>query len=71
MLPRLEAERLLGDYRVALAASGGMKAPDRRKFLSDLKKAARGNERPRKATAKDLAALPIAVEEVPVKGGET
>lgn len=73
MLPRLEAEKQLATERLVRAATGGMKQSHRLPLLAGLAKVARGGrrKRARKATAADLAAMGIPVEEVPVKGGET
>ncbi|MBC2858725.1 hypothetical protein [Stappia sp. 28M-7] len=71
MLPRLQAEeRLVGIDTVALG-SGQVKSADARSAMRDLERAANGGRRRRavKASPQQLAAMGIAVIEVPATEG--
>jgi hypothetical protein len=67
MLPRLEAEQQLATERLMRSALGHMKHDDRKTLIEGLQRVARGGkrrQRARKASAADLAAMGIQVEEV-------
>lgn len=67
MLPRLEAERELGSINVMTIAMGGASGQDRDRYVARLERLARGGKRPPRATPETLAAMGIAVVEVPAE----
>jgi len=69
MLPRLQAEEALRAIDAASVANGLVRPDERRRYLSALEGQARVEREPaRKASAADLAAMGIAVEEVSASG---
>ena len=64
-LPRLHAEETLSSVQAQVAASGQMKKTDLNRYLRDLKRQARGGERPKRTRAanpQQIAGLGIKVE---------
>jgi len=62
MLPRLEAERQLGDIQATAAAFGSLKKGDQKRYLARLQRLMEGARKAAvKATPEVLAAMGVAV----------
>lgn len=71
MLPRLEAEEQLGLVGAFAVASGSAKRSEADNYLRDLRRAAKGEEKPKARTVEDLRSMGIPVTFTPKKKKET
>jgi hypothetical protein len=67
MLPRLEAEERLDAISTGAVAAGSVKKGDAERLMRDLRRVAKGDDKPKARTVDDLVAMGIPVTFTPKK----